>query len=136
LKEFHQLNDYKPTVCIYNSKTGDIIEINKGFINGLQDEEIESNSETNKFEFLANDLTVDNTDFSDPASLLRRQRKLLERINIHMNQTKFDPLRILRKMRVLWMLIICHGGKFVLQELENGELKESKTESKYVCRGK
>jgi len=34
------------------------------------------------------------------------------------------------------MVILCHGGKFVLQVYENDKMILNKTESKYVIRGK
>lgn len=79
LKDFQRLNDYQPFVNIYNSKTGDIFQLNKGFIHGLFDQEEEP---TQNFEFLAenNDFEID---FSDPAALMRRQKKILETIHKH-----------------------------------------------------
>jgi len=79
---------------------------------------------------------LDDIDFSDPAALMRRQRKILERIQKHQAKTNFDPLRILRSKVVTWMVILCHGGKFVVQVYENDNMIFNKTESKYVCRGK
>jgi hypothetical protein len=55
-------------VNIYNSKTGDIFQINKGFIFGLFDQEEEP---TTNFEFLAENSDFE-IDFSDPAALMRR----------------------------------------------------------------
>ena len=54
LKEFNRLNDYQPCVNIYNSKTKDIIQVNKGFIYNLFDDEDEDQAnDSGKFEFLA-----------------------------------------------------------------------------------
>ena len=76
-------------------------------------------------------------DFSDPAALLRRQRKILEKIQKHSSEGRhFDPLRILRQPVVHWVLILCHGGKFVIQVYEGQKMLSSKTESKYVSRAK
>ena len=41
LKEFNRLNDYQPHVFIQNSNTGDIIQVNKGFIYSLFDQDDE-----------------------------------------------------------------------------------------------
>lgn len=69
------------------------------------------------FSFLADNesLLTEDTDFSDPASLIRRQKKIIENIEKHRNKSTFDPLKTLRKPDgVRWMLILCHGGKFAL----------------------
>ena len=45
-------------------------------------------------------------------------------------------MRILRQLVVHWVLILCHGGKFVIQVYEGQKMMTSKTESKYVSRAK
>ena len=35
MKEFNRLNDYNSHLNIYNSLTGDVFQINKGFIYGM-----------------------------------------------------------------------------------------------------
>lgn len=82
MKEFNRLNDYNPHLNIYNSLTGDVIQINKGFIYGmLTDDEPEQDS-SSKFDFLADnaELAAEYVDFTDPASLMRRQKRILEKI--------------------------------------------------------
>jgi len=138
VKEFFRLNDYQPHVHLLNSKSGDVIQVNKGFIHGLVDDEDAEGESDTKFEFLATESQQDigDIDFQDPAALLRRQRKILERIKNHQTKSKFDPLKILRKPKKLWLIIMCHGGKFVLQVYQNDKMVYNKTESKYVSRGK
>ena len=49
----------------------------------------------------------------------------------------FDPLKVLKlPMFCKWMLVICHGGKFILQIYEGPSLVMSRSDSKYVIRGK
>jgi hypothetical protein len=78
LQEFNGLNDYSPHVNVFNSKTGDVIQVHKGFIQGLYDQEDDQDSDK-KYEFLA-EANDDMIDFSDPAALMRRQKKILEKI--------------------------------------------------------
>lgn len=80
LQEFNRLNDYQPNIRIFNSKTKDILKVNKGFIYGLFDQEEET--DTSKYEYLADnkELMNDIVDFTDPAALLRRQKRILESI--------------------------------------------------------
>ena len=78
LQEFNGLNDYSPHVNVLNSKTGDVIQVNKGFIQGLYDQD-DDQDEDKKYEFLA-EANDDMIDFSDPAALMRRQKKILEKI--------------------------------------------------------
>ena len=110
IKEFNRKNDYAPSLTIGSEK--DTINVNKGFMYRMYDEE----EKESDFSFLAEntDLT-DDTDFSDPASLIRRQKKIIENIEKHRNKSTFDPLKIIRKPDgVKWMMILCHGGKFAL----------------------
>jgi len=80
------------------------------------DEEEEGSSEENKYSFLANEeFSAEGIDFSDPAALLKRQKAILEAIHKHQNSEQFEPLRILNQSIGTWVLILCHGGKFVLQ---------------------
>lgn len=37
LKEFNKLNDYQPYICLQNSKTGDVFQVNKGFAYNMLD---------------------------------------------------------------------------------------------------
>ena len=125
---------------IYNSRSKDIFKINKGFVFGLFDSnDGEGDSQNdNKYSFLADNQEIMNdiVDFTDPAALMRRQQRILESIEKQANRSNFDPLRILRKKQIKWMIILCHGGKFVLQAYTNLECTMSKSESKYVIRGK
>jgi hypothetical protein len=102
-----------------SSKSQDLIQLNKGWLFQMFDsEESNEDEETSKFEFLASDESFNaiETDFSDPASLRRRQKMILEAISAHKEQkiSSFEPLKILKKGDVVWMLILCHGGKFVI----------------------
>jgi hypothetical protein len=74
VKEFNRLNCYAPTYCLRNSITGDIIQVNKGFIMGMTDADEENTSqEENKYSFLASEeFSAEGIDFSDPAALLKR----------------------------------------------------------------
>ena len=55
IKEFNKLNSYQPTYCVKNSVSGDIFQVNKGFIMGMSDEEEELgvSQNGNKYSFLA-----------------------------------------------------------------------------------
>lgn len=39
LKEFNKLNDYQPYICLQNSKTGDVFQVNKGFAYNMLDQD-------------------------------------------------------------------------------------------------
>ena len=135
MKEFWRLNGYSQNVTITDGT--DALTFHKAFIDGLAEPEEEE--EETKFEFLADDenMNAQLVDFSDPIALARRQRKILEKIQKHISEDKhFDPLRILRQPTVHWVLVLCHGGKFVIQVYENQKMLASKTESKYVMRAK
>ena len=122
-----------------NKKSQDVFKLNKGFIHGLFEEEKDDEiEESQKYSFLAedNELNADATDFTDSVSLLRRQKKIIANIEKHQNKTSFNPMKVLKKPTINWMLILCHGGKFAMLTYQNDELIKSKTESKYVCRGK
>ena len=72
VKEFNRLNDYQPHFCLLNPKTGDYIQVNKGFLFNMVDTE-EINSDLNKFHYLADsEFSATEIDFSDPTALLRR----------------------------------------------------------------
>ena len=137
MKEFWRMNEYQPQITVTDGI--DAITFNKAFIDGLAEPEEEGKEEESKFEFLAadDDMNAELVDFSDPIALQRRQRKILEKIQKHNSEDRhFDPLRILRQPVVHWVLILCHGGKFVIQVYEGQKMMTSKTESKYVSRAK
>ena len=94
----------------------------------------------NNYAYLLNDpeFAADSTDFSDPAALVRRQKRILEKIQKHKDQNvaNFDPMRLLRSPLLVYTVILCHGGKFVLQVYEGEKMIINRTESKYVIRGK
>ena len=49
------------------------MQVNKGFIMGMTDDEEEESTEENKYSFLANEeFSAEGIDFSDPAALLKR----------------------------------------------------------------
>jgi hypothetical protein len=116
VKEFNTLNCYQPYYLLRNSVTGDLFQVNKGFIQGMTDEEEPmSSSEENKYSFLAGEeFSAEGIDFSDPGALLKRQKAILEAIHKHQNSESFEPLKILTRGIGTWVLILCHGGKFVL----------------------
>ena len=82
------------------------------------DSESLDQDDESKFAFLATNeqLNAIETDFNDPVSLMRRQKLILEAIEKHKNQnvSKFEPLTTLKKEQFLWMVLLCHGGKFVI----------------------
>lgn len=81
--------------------------------------------------------TQEEVDFSDPAQLLIRQKKILEAINNHTSKERFDPLKILRKSPFgTYAIILCHGGKFALQVYEGSKCIFTRSDSKYVVRKK
>jgi len=113
------------------------MQVNKGFIMGMTDDEEVESSEENKYSFLANEeFSAEGIDFSDPAALLKRQKAILEAIHKHQNSEQFEPLRILSKKVGIWVLILCHGGKFVLQVFQGSKQILHRSDSKYVCRKK
>ena len=85
MKEFNRLNDYSPHLNIYNSQTGDVIQLNKGFFYGMLTDQESEQENSSKFDFLADnaELAAEYIDFSDPASLMRRQKRILEKIQKH-----------------------------------------------------
>ena len=115
IKEFNRLNNYQPYYLLQNSVTGDCFQVNKGFVGGMADEEAADDG-SNKYSFLAEGLEFSalDIDFSDPTALLKRQKTILEAIHKHQNSEKFDPLRILTRGVQTWIIILCHGGKFLL----------------------
>jgi hypothetical protein len=71
--------------------------------------------------------------------LLRRQKLILEAINAIKQQKQgvFEPLKILRKKSaIVWVMILCHGGKFVIQVYEGVKCVFTRSDSKYVIRKK
>ncbi len=79
LKEFNRLNNYAPTYCLRHSQTGDIYQVNKGFIMNMTEDD--STDEENKYSFLADsEFSAEGIDFSDPGALLKRQKAILEAI--------------------------------------------------------
>ena len=103
----------------------------------MTDDEEEESTEENKYSFLANEeFSAEGIDFSDPAALLKRQKAILEAIHKHQNSEQFEPLRILNKRVGIWILILCHGGKFVLQVFQASKQILHRSDSKYVCRKK
>ena len=38
VQEFNRLNEYNAHLNLYNSMTGDVIQVNKGFIYGMNDD--------------------------------------------------------------------------------------------------
>jgi len=81
----------------------------------LRDEE-DSANEQNKYFYLADkeEFSAEKFDFNDPASLMRRQKAILQAIQKHEAIETFNPLYILSKAKPMWTLILFHGGKFVL----------------------
>lgn len=76
VKEFNRLNSYQPTYMLKNSVTGDLFQVNKGFVMGVADDDEPSDlqSDENKYSFLAegDQFSAKDIDFSDPTALLRR----------------------------------------------------------------
>jgi hypothetical protein len=103
---------------------------------GMTDDDT-SSSEENKYSFLASEeFSADGIDFSDPGALLKRQKAILEAIHKHQNSEEFEPLKILNRGIKTWVLILCHGGKFVVQVFEGNKQVLHRSDSKYVCRKK
>ena len=66
-------------MCLLNTKTGDKVVVHKGFLHEMflheaDGQDDDDDEDENKYSFLAKDLQMGagNTDFSDPAALLRR----------------------------------------------------------------
>lgn len=84
VKEFNRLNCYEPYYVLRNSVTGDLFQVNKGFVMGMTDDDSAESSEENKYSFLAeNEFSAEGIDFSDPGALLKRQKAILEAIHKH-----------------------------------------------------
>lgn len=47
-----------------------------------------------------------------------------------------DMLELLRRGLKIWVVILCHGGKFALQVYQGSELIHKESDSKYVSRKK
>jgi hypothetical protein len=131
----------KAYLTLLSSKTGDQLQVNKGFLSNLLDDDdnsgLNSKSEENKYQFLSEEMGADDgEDFYDPAALLRRQKILLQKIE-DKSKGDFSPLKVLSQASgIKYMVILCHGGKFALQYFESAKLISSRSESKYVSRGK
>lgn len=74
VKEFNRLNCYQPHYVLRNSVTGDLFQVNKGFVMGMTDDDSSEISEENKYSFLAesSEFSAEGIDFSDPGALLKR----------------------------------------------------------------
>ena len=84
-------------LTLHSSSTGDLIRVNKGFLSSLLDDDDQANlgSEENKYQFLSEQMGVDEgEEFYDPAALLRRQKILLSKIQQN-NKGVFEPLTVL-----------------------------------------
>ena len=152
VRDFNLACAVQPHLTLLNSKTGDQIHVNKGFFDQmfLADVAQSEGDEESKFGFLAESEELDaaQTDFTDQASLLRRQKLLLDQIESHQAKkfSGFDPLKVLKsssvrtedgkKVPLKWILLLCHGGKFVLQAYEDLKCVHSCSDSKYVIRKK
>lgn len=106
VRDFNLACSRQPHLTLVNTSTGDLAQVNKGFLDSMSLLDPDSvnggeDAEESKFAFLASDdqLNADGTDFSDPAALLRRQRKILEQIEQHQakQNANFDPLKLLRR---------------------------------------
>lgn len=84
VKEFNRLNCYEPHYVLRNSVTGDLFQVNKGFVMGMTDDDSTETNEENKYSFLAeNEFSAEGIDFSDPGALLKRQKAILQAIHKH-----------------------------------------------------
>ena len=79
VRDFNLACARQASLNLLNSKTGDQAQVNKGFLDMVfLDDDGNSESENNgeaKYAFLAEDnraLEADTTDFTDPASIMRR----------------------------------------------------------------
>lgn len=77
LKEFNTLNNQSACVTLVN-EYGDELNVNRGFL-GLEDME-DLDEDTQKYSYLADQKFDQDVDFSNPASLLLRQKKMLQKI--------------------------------------------------------
>ena len=102
VRDFNLACSRQPHLSLINTKTGDEAHVNKGFLDSLSPPEAEDDDCESGFAYLASSesLNADETDFSDPAALLRRQRMILEKIEEHkasISNVNFDPLKLLKR---------------------------------------
>jgi len=104
VRDFNLACGNQAHMSVINTVTLDQIHVNKGFLDSMFFEyniASDDSEEESKYAFLAsqNSLGAEMTDFSDPASLMRRQRLILEQIEEHKSSkiANFDPLKLLRR---------------------------------------
>lgn len=83
VRDFNLACGQTPHLSVLNTATEDQVHVNKGFLDSMfldQGTSAEGQNEESKYAYLASadNLGAEETDFSDPASLLRRQRLILE----------------------------------------------------------
>ena len=87
VRDFNLACSRVPHLTLLNTVTSDQAQVNKGFLDSMS--LIDANGaggakgdQESRYAFLASDdqLNADDTDFSDPAALLARQRKILAQI--------------------------------------------------------
>jgi hypothetical protein len=120
---------------IFSNHFGDKLVLHSSLV------EVPSIEDSSSFNCLADasDLNED-IDFSNPAMLLRRQQKLLEKVKKNREEIfeyqKKNAMKHVRNWRET-VVILCHGGNFNIASFKaNGQLDKSHSDHKYVARKK
>jgi len=111
----------------------DIMKISKALV--IEQDEDDSVEKISLESFYKDDEETksSNIDFENPEMLKKRQAKLLEKCKIA--PKVWDPFLLIKNIGI-WIIILCHGGKFSITVYNKGALIEHKSDTKYVTRAK
>ena len=122
--------------CFINN-LGDTLSISRNMVevSGMGNEAPNySPPEEEKYiEFYEGGSEVEELDYRNQALMNKRQKALLE--NIEARKSGFKPFKLITDLRI-WIIILCHGGKFSMAVYEGNKLIENRSDSKYVQRKK
>jgi len=143
-KDYDWMKDLKQNIgqgrfITFRCFNEDLISINKCLVSIFKHEfEEDDQEEENTYSFLSDKskFDSDNVDFTDKGALLKRQRDILEEIELHKKQKEalFNPFSILRSGLKLWFIILWQGGKFCIAKIQEDKIVDHKSDSKYVQR--
>jgi hypothetical protein len=129
IKEVIKANSY---LEFTNSK-GDIMKISKAIVAEQDSEDTEEKISLESFYKEDEETKVSNIDFENTEMLKKRQSKLLAKCKIA--PKIWNPFELITNIGI-WIIILCHGGKFSIAIFNKGKLIEHKSDSKYVLRAK
>lgn len=129
-KEF-DISECKVTL---ENEFGDLLILQGSLIEDVEPETGE------EFKCLADASDLNAIDFTNPAMLLKRQQKLLEKLQSYKsNRQDTEDLTALQYLRNpgVWVVILCHGGHFCFTAYSGeGTCLKHTTDHKYVSRKK